>query len=167
MTWWKVALHSEAPRSIRATVATMALIAFYRLVKPFDLPLLVPDASTLERASRIIDRSAATYANLALRGDEAVLFSHAQDAFLMYVRRGRCWVALGEPVGPEQSARELLWQFYSLCDRFDGWCVLFEISGKWRSQCNELGLDLITLGEEARVCLTDFTLNLPAKKKIA
>ena len=169
MPWWEVALHSEAPRSIRATVGAMALIAlfaFYRLVKPFEPPLLVPDASALALASRIVEKSAATYGNLVLRGDKAILFSPAGDAFLMYGRRRRCWVALGEPVGPELSGRELLWQFHSLCDRFDGWCVLFEISGKWRSQCSELGLELLTLGEEARVSLTDFTLDLPARKKL-
>ena len=169
LPWWKIALHSEAPRSIRATVGTMALIAlfaFYKLVTPVDPPLMVPDADALERARRIAEKSTATYANLALRGDKALLFSPAQDAFLMFGRRGRCWVALGEPIGPEQSARELLWQFRNLCDRFDGWCVLFEVSEKWRPQCSELGLVLLALGEEARVLLPDFTLNTPARKKL-
>jgi phosphatidylglycerol lysyltransferase len=169
LPWWDVALHAEAPRSQRATVgatALIALFALYRLLRPVRPPLLVPDAAALERARPIVEKSAATNANLALRGDKALLFSPAGDAFLMYGRRGRCWVALGEPIGPEQSARELVWQFHNLCDRFDGWCVLFEVGETWRSQCAELGLTLTPIGEEARIPLAEFTLDKLARKKL-
>jgi phosphatidylglycerol lysyltransferase len=167
--WWHFALHSEAPRSQRATIGAIALIALfslYRLLRPVRPPLLVPDAAELARASAIARRSPATYANLVLRGDKALLFSPAGDAFLMYGRRGRCWVAMGEPVGPEDSARALLGQFHDLCDRFDGWCVLFEVSEKCRAPCADLGMILTPLGEEARVALTGFALDSPAKKKL-
>jgi phosphatidylglycerol lysyltransferase len=169
LPWWDFALHAEAPRSERATIGAAALIglfALYRLLSPVRPPLLVPDAAALEHARRIVEKSAATNANLALRGDKALLFSPAGDAFLMYGRRGRCWVALGEPIGTEQGARELVWQFHALCDRFDGWCVLFEVGEQWRSQCAELGLTLTPLGEEARVPLAEFTLDKPERKKL-
>lgn len=169
LSWWDFALHAEAPRSQRATTGAMALIALfalYRLLRPFSPPLARPDDAELAQARAIAERSTATYVNLALRGDKALLFSPAGDAFLMYGRRGRSWVAMGEPVGPEASSRELLWQFHNLCDRYDGWCVLFEIGDRWRPQCAELGLVLTPLGEEARVPLAGFTLDIPARKKM-
>lgn len=169
MAWWDFALHAEAPRSQRATVGATALIAIfalYRLLRPVRPPLQFPDAAALAKARPIVEKSRSTNANLALRGDKALLFSASGDAFLMYGRRGRSWIALGEPIGPEQSARELVWQFHALSDRFDGWCVLFEVGDKWRSQCAELGLTLTPLGEEARVPLAEFTLDKPGKKKL-
>jgi phosphatidylglycerol lysyltransferase len=169
MAWWDFALHAEAPRSQRATVGATALIAIfalYRLLRPVRPPLDIPDVAALARARPIVEESRATNANLALRGDKALLFSASGDAFLMYGRRGRSWIALGEPIGPEQSARELIWQFHALSDRFDGWCVLFEVGEKWRSQCAELGLTLTPLGEEARVPLAEFTLDKPGNKKL-
>jgi phosphatidylglycerol lysyltransferase len=169
LPWWNSALHPVVPRSqsvgVGATALT-ALFALYRLLRPVRPPLLVPGTADLERARAIAEHSVATYANLALRGDKALLFSPAGDAFLMYGRRGRCWVAMGEPVGAEESARALLWQFYNLCDRFDGWCVLFEVGEKWRSQYTELGLTLTPLGEEARVALAGFSLASPKRKKL-
>jgi phosphatidylglycerol lysyltransferase len=169
MAWWDFALHAEAPRSQRATVGATVLIAIfalYRLLRPDRPPLAYPDAAALARARHVVEKSRATNANLALRGDKALLFSPSGDAFLMYGRRGRSWIALGEPIGPEQSARELVWQFHALSDRFDGWCVLFEVGDQWRAQCAELGLTMTPLGEEARVALGTFTPDKPANKKL-
>lgn len=169
LSWWDFSLHSEAPRSQRATIAATALIGlfgFYRLLRPACPPLQSPGPAELAHAGAIAQGSAATYANLVLRGDKALLFSPAGDAFLMYGRRGRSWIAMGEPVGPEASARELLWQFRNVCDRCDAWCVLFEVSDKWRAEFAELGLLLTPLGEEARVSLAAFTLATPARKKL-
>ncbi|HJV80927.1 bifunctional lysylphosphatidylglycerol flippase/synthetase MprF [Noviherbaspirillum sp.] len=168
-SWWTFALHAEASRSLRATVGAMVLIAMfalYRLLRPMQPVPPLPEVSDLERVRPLVERSTATYANLVLRGDKAVLFSAAKDAFLMYGRRGRSWIAMGDPVGADKGARELLWQFHDLCDRFDGWCVFFEVGQKWRTQYAELGLGLTPLGEEARVALADFDIGTPTYKRL-
>lgn len=165
LSWWAFALHAEASRSLRATVGAAslaALLGLYRLLRPVRPVTPVPSTGDLERARVMVERSPHTYANLALRGDKALLFSSAQDAFIMYRRSGRSWVAMGDPVGSAEGARELMWRFHDLCDRFDGWCVFFEVQGERRAEYAELGLGLTPLGEQARVDLARFDLALPA-----
>ncbi|WP_324102929.1 bifunctional lysylphosphatidylglycerol flippase/synthetase MprF [Noviherbaspirillum sp.] len=167
--WWAFALKAEASRSLRAIVGAAVLIclfALYRLLRPMRPPPRSPGAADMDHARAIAQQSPATYANLVLRGDKAVLLSEAEDAFLMYGRKGRSWIAMGDPVGAEEGARELLWQFHDLCDRFDGHCVFFEASATWRAEYAELGLALTPLGEEARVALADFSIDTPARKSL-
>lgn len=125
-----------------------------------------PSPAEIARARPIIERSPWTYANLALRGDKALLFSSRGNAFLMYGRRGRSWIAMGDPIGPEDEARELRWQFRDLCDRYRGWCVFFEVRPEHLGLYSDLGLTLIALGEEARVDLARFTLDGGARKDL-
>lgn len=165
LSWWDFALHAEASRSLRATVGAAALAALfglYRLLRPVRPLIPAPSAGDIERARAMVERSPHTYANLVLRGDKALLFSSAQDAFMMYGRSGRSWIAMGDPVGSAEGARELIWRFRDLCDRFDGWCVFFEVRGERRADYAELGLGLTPLGEQARVKLAHFDLALPA-----
>ncbi|HVO06067.1 MAG TPA: bifunctional lysylphosphatidylglycerol flippase/synthetase MprF [Burkholderiaceae bacterium] len=164
-SWWDFALHAEASRSLRATVGAMALaalFALYRLMRPMRPPLPRPTLEEIERARAIVEHSPQTYANLVLRGDKAVLFSSAGDAFLMYGRHGRCWVAMGDPVGSREGSQELLWRFRDLCDRFDGWCVFFEVHQDRRADYAQIDLGLTPLGEQARVDLGRFDLDRPA-----
>jgi len=167
--WWQFALHAEASRSLRATVGALgltALFAFYRLLRAVRPKVPVPSAQDIERARPIVERSVWTYANLVYRGDKALLFSNSGDAFLMYGRRGRSWIAMGDPVGSEEGVRELLWRYRDLCDRFDGWCVFFEVRSERCEQYADLGLALTPLGEEARVDLEGFSLGTPTHKDL-
>ena len=163
-SWWDFALHAEASRALRATVGAAslaALLALSRLLRPVRPKLALPAAGDMELARRIAERSPRTYANLVLRGDKAVLFSAAQDAFLMYGCSGRSWIAMGDPVGAAEGARELRWRFRDLCDRYDRWCVFFEVQEERRSDYAQLGLGLTLLGEQARVDLTRFSIDPP------
>lgn len=167
--WWQFALQAEASRSLRATVGAIgltALFALHRLIRPVRLKSPAPCAADIDRARPIVELSVWTYANLVFRGDKALLFSDAGDAFLMYGRRGRSWIAMGDPIGPEEGVCELVWRFRDLCDRFDGWCVFFEVRPERRELYARLGLSLTQLGEEARVDLSRFTLDTPAHKDL-
>lgn len=159
LSWWEFALQAQAPRSVRAlggAVSLAALFGLYRLLRPLRPPVPTPSAQDIERARPIVEQSPRTYANLVFRGDKALLFSQSQDAFLMYGRSGRSWVALGDPVGAASGVRELRWRFRDLCDRHDGWCVFFQVSGLHRADYAELGLGLTPVGEQARVDLAGF-----------
>jgi phosphatidylglycerol lysyltransferase len=59
-----------------------------------------------------------------------------------------------------------LWHYRDLCDRFDGWCVFFEVRPQWCELYADLGLGLTPLGEEARVDLATFTLDSPAHRDL-
>jgi phosphatidylglycerol lysyltransferase len=169
LAWWDFALHAEASRSLRATAgaaALAALFALYRLLRPWRPSLPKPAPADLERARAIVERSTSTYARLALRGDKTLMFSAAGDAFLMYGRKGRSWIAMGDPVGSEDGARELRWRFRDLCDRFDGWCVFFEVPAQRRADYAELGLALTPLGERARIDLAAFDIEARAHRDL-
>lgn len=162
--WWGFALESEASRSLRAMVGAAGLAVLFgmaKLLAPARPRPVLPDAAALGRARPIIEQSVRTYANLAYRGDKALLFSRAGNAMLMYGRMRRSWIAMGDPVGPDDEARELLWQFRDECDRFGGWSVLFEVRPEHLHWYADLGLTLTKLGEEARVELASFDLSRP------
>jgi phosphatidylglycerol lysyltransferase len=167
--WWRFALQAEASRSLRAAVGAIGLAVLFaaaRLLRPMRPSPPTPGAVELQRARPIAEQSVQTYANLVFRGDKALLFSKRGNAFLMYGRMGRSWIAMGEPIGPQDEVRELLWQFRDLCDRFDGWCVFFEVCAEHRRLYTELGLVLTQLGEEARVDLTRFSLDGPSRREL-
>lgn len=167
--WWAFAWKAEASRSLRAMIGATGLLTLFslrRLVRPARGEKPSPAGRELERAQPIVAASRWTYANLVYRGDKALLFSANDDAFLMYGRMRRSWIAMGDPVGPEASTRELAWRFRELADRHDGWCVYFEVRPENRALYAELGLTLTPLGEEARVELSGFSLDTPAHRDL-
>jgi phosphatidylglycerol lysyltransferase len=167
--WWQFAWHAEASRSLRGTVGAISLfmlLALHRLIRPPRTEAPAPADSDIERARPLVENSRWTYANLVYRADKSLLFSAAGDAFLMYGRQGRSWIAMGDPIGAETGVRELAWRFRELCDRGDGWCVFFEVRPQRRALYAELGLSLTPLGEEARVELSKFTVDTPVHRDL-
>ena len=45
-----------------------------------------------------------TFPFLVYLRDKSLLFNEARTAFVMYAVQGRTWVALGDPVGPEDES---------------------------------------------------------------
>ena len=76
----------------------------------------------------------------------------------MYAVKGRTWVALGDPVGPESAAADLIRRFLERCDDFGGVPVFYEIGSARLHMYVDLGLGFVKLGEEAKVDLSQFTL---------
>ena len=110
--WWRFALHGDAPRFLRATVGAAAIMIFFsasRLFRPFQPVPYTPGPEDMERAAIIVRQSKNTTANLALLGDKSLLFNHSKNAFLMFAVKGRSWIVMGDPIGPEHEMNELLW----------------------------------------------------------
>jgi lysylphosphatidylglycerol synthetase-like protein (DUF2156 family) len=57
----------------------------------------------------IVETSPRTYAWSALLLDKRILLNRKRNAFIMYGIEGRSWVALGDPIGPEEEKAELAW----------------------------------------------------------
>jgi phosphatidylglycerol lysyltransferase len=76
----------------------------------------------------------------------------------MYGVSGRSWVAMGEPVGPEEAWPELVWAFYEAAERHGARSVFYEIGPYHLPLFLDLGLRLVKLGENAKVPLADFSL---------
>jgi phosphatidylglycerol lysyltransferase len=160
--WWHFAFYGgDAPRFLRATVGALGvalLFAVARLMRPARPEPATPTESDLDVVRAITARSPRTYANLALLGDKRFLFSDGRAAFIMYGVQGRSWVALGDPVGPTEEMPDLVWRFGELCDRHDDWPVFYEVGKENLHVYLDLGLAVLRLGEEARVPLSDFSL---------
>lgn len=159
--WWQFTFSGDASRFLRATIGIIAVTLFFAirtLLRP-SLGKPVPAGEEdLRMARRIIDKSPKIYANLALLGDKKLLLSGSGRSFLMYGIEGCSWVALGDPVGPEEERNELVWRFRELSDRFGGWAVFYEVGKENLHLYLDLGLAIIKIGEEARVFLPSFTL---------
>ncbi len=165
--WWHFSLHGDAPRFLRATVGVLStglFLAMLRLLQPAQPDTAPPTPDDLEQAAGIAAESTDTKAYLALLGDKSLLFSQNRDAFLMYAVQGRCWIAMGDPIGPAASREELLWQFRNLCDEHGGWPVFYEVGKSGLGGYIDLGLNLLKLGEEGRVKLAEFTLEGSERK---
>ncbi|OQY99825.1 MAG: hypothetical protein B6D35_08470 [Candidatus Brocadia sp. UTAMX2] len=165
--WWHFSLSGNAPRFLRATAGVVILALFFavlKLLRPAFAKPSIPLATDLEIVRAIVKGSKGTYANFALLGDKLFLLNERRNAFIMYAINGRSWVALGDPVGPENEMPELIWKFHELCDRHDGWTVFYEVNRRNLPIYIDLGLTLLKLGEEARVPLTTFSLEGSARK---
>ena len=159
--WWRFALSGDASRFLRATVGAFSLALFFaisRLLAPAPPKPVIPSPGDLEKVVTMVRKSHATYANLALLGDKELLFSGTGTAFIMYGIEGRSWIALGDPVGPEEEWPDLVWQFREMADRHEGWTVFYEVKPVHLPLYLDLGLTPIKIGEEARVPLESFSL---------
>ena len=160
--WWTFALHANAPRMLRASLAVVVVATAYlmlNLLRPARPEPAVASSEDLARARAIINRSDNCLANAALTGDKRLLFNESADTFLMYQVAGHSWVALGDPIGSRAGAEELVWRFRELSDRHGGQTVFYQTGAERLSLYVDLGLAPLKVGEEARVRLTDFSLD--------
>jgi phosphatidylglycerol lysyltransferase len=159
--WWQFAFHANTPRVLRAGVLVLVLagaFATWKLIRPAPPELPLPDDAMLARARAAISHSDETSANLALLGDKKLLFANADAGFVMFQPVGKCWVAMGDPVGPAAVREQLVWEFRDACDRFAAWPVFYQVGVENLPLYLDAGFSLSKLGEEARVDLAAFGL---------
>ena len=164
--WWQFAFHASTPRVLRASVLVIVLagaFATWKLIRPAPPELPLPDDAMLGRARAAIAQSDETSANLALLGDKKLLFANEDAGFVMFQPVGKCWVAMGDPVGPVAVREQLVWEFRDACDRFAAWPVFYQVGVENLPLYLDAGFSLSKLGEEARVDLAAFTLEGPKR----
>jgi phosphatidylglycerol lysyltransferase len=159
--WWQFEAQAEVSRFLRASVGAaivVVLFGFARLIgyAPHEAPIAT-DAD-LDDAARAIAAQTATSPFLVYLRDKALLFDADRTAFIMYAVRGRTWVAMGDPVGPEDRLDEVIRRFLERCDDFGGVPVFYEVGKAHMHRYADCGLTFVKLGEQAMVDLTAFTL---------
>ena len=159
--WWQFEIQAEASRFLRASVGAavvLLLFGFARLIgyAPHEAP--VATDADLDDAGRAIAAQTSTYPFLVYLRDKALLFNDERTAFVMYGVQGRTWVALGDPVGPDDRLGDLIRRFLERCDDFGGVPVFYEVGRTHLHRYADFGLTFVKLGEEAKVDLTAFTL---------
>jgi phosphatidylglycerol lysyltransferase len=128
--WWQFEARGEASRFLRASVGAatvLLLFGFARLIRhaPHEAP--TPADADIEDAGPAIGAQTSTFPNLVYLRDKALLFNDERTAFVMYGVQGRTWVALGDPVGPDDQLDGLIHRFLERCDDFGGVPVFYEI----------------------------------------
>ena len=167
--WWTFALDGNAPRMLRASLAVIVLGTAYvlwNMLRPARPDPAVAGPAELERARALIAGSQLTLANAALTGDKRLLFSEAGDAFVMYQIAGHSWIALGDPVGTQNGAEELVWHLREISDRHGGETVFYQVCAERLALYVDLGLAALKIGEEARVPLESFSLEGAARAEL-
>ncbi len=159
--WTQFSAAATTPRALRAALLASALLTFvaiYLALQPSRAHSRRPDESALELAREILLKQGNPEACLALSGDKSLFFTDAEDAFIMYARQGRSWVAMADPVGPDSTIRDLIWAFYD--DAYAANCrpVFYEVTEKYLPELVETGFTLHKMGEEAVVSLPGFAL---------
>jgi len=167
---WRFAIDGDASRTLRALVgATMllAVVSIRRLFAPVRTTReLAVTSDDLNRAAGILATTSSTQGALALTGDKTILFDEADRGFLMFGTSGRSWIAMGDPIGPPVTQRELVWRFRELADEAGAWPVFYEVGVDHLALYIDLGLTLSKLGEEAHVPLATFSLEGGARRKL-
>ncbi len=169
--WWEFSFHQGgAPRALRALVAAAAaglLFALASLIRPLRLSRELPGEAELAQALPLIKQFPSAQAHLALMADKTLLFDTAHKAFVMYGVAGRSWITMGDPVGVDEDARrELVWTFLEQCEHAGGWPVFYQVSPAALDLYLEVGMNLLKIGEEARVRLDTFNLDGKSKKTL-
>ena len=165
--WWRFQFRADAPRFLRASVGVVGMLlifAIQRLLRPAAPKAEPPTPRELSVAQEIVNSDGSSQSNLALLGDKPLLFSESGRAFIMYGVEGRSWIAMGDPVGPDDEKLELIWKFRELCDLHAGWPVFYQVQREHLHFYLDLGLTLLKIGEEARVRLDDFSLEGGSRK---
>jgi phosphatidylglycerol lysyltransferase len=158
--WWQFCLSGDAPRFLRASFAAGLLLSSVALRQMLGRPrrgegsALLP-TEVFERATACSSRSDAA---LALTGDKRFLVSPQGDAFVMYGHRGGSCVVMGDPVGPRERWRDLLWELRARAHHDGVRLCFFQISTEALPLMIELGLRPIKYGEEAHVSVASFDL---------
>ncbi len=152
--WWTFALHGDAPRMLRASLAVIVLLAGFvaaNLLQAAPAAPPTPQPSERARIDAALAHADASLANAVLAGDKRVLFHGDADAFLMYQVSGKSWIALGDPVGTPSQRQDLVWAFRQLVDRRGGRTVFYQVGSPNLPLYVDLGLALVMLGEVARI----------------
>jgi phosphatidylglycerol lysyltransferase len=168
-TFFRFATHAEAARFLRASAGVLAALivfAVLRLLRPARAPLLRPTRTDLDDAHRIVADFPQAAAQLAFLGDKYFLFNQARTGFIMFGVQGRSWVSLGDPVSAPGGAAELIRAFIQLADRNGGWPVFYKVAPTLLYLYLDHDLSVAKLGEEARVSLTEFSLEGSSRRNL-
>ncbi len=165
--WLTFTMDGSVPNVARAWLGagTAGLfLAVMRLLAPAPYRPVTTSREDLNLVRGIVADSPHTRGNLALLGDKMFMISQSRESFLMFGVTGRTWVTMGPPIGREEDAQELIWQFREACDRHCGRPVFYGVPQDRLHLFWDTGLSLLKIGEEAIVDLPAFHLNGAARQ---
>lgn len=154
--WRQIGPGGDAARFLRGSVAAIAVVALFMLLKLWRWRRSAappPTRDELAAAERLVRESARTYAELALLDDKHLLFNQERTAFVMYGDTGQARVVVGDPIGAEDAFHTLLWDFRELCEVHSVLPAFYALSPRYLGCYIDLGMSILKIGAEARVPL--------------
>lgn len=164
--WWDFSFHGNAPRFLRSVVTGgVALSGFfaYRLLTRMTVNLQLPTATEIAKAASLARSADDCTSYLALTGDKYLLWSDSGNSFVSFDVSGRYWIAMGDPVGDAGERGDLVWKLRELADHNRAKVAFYQIGTRNLPTYLDLGMQMLKLGEEARVYLAGF--NLQGKRR--
>lgn len=164
---WQFGTNMHVSRFFRSIVGISIVLAVFgvmRLLGGSSKDLKLPNNHEINTVKEIIRESTDTNGNLALLEDKYLLFDEQKTSFLAYGISGKSWVCMGDPIGNCKNIKEMIWDFHEMANLHQGWTVFYEVSEKYIPYYLDIGLTLIKIGEEARVQLSEFSLEGSAGK---
>lgn len=168
-TFSRFATHAQAARFLRTSTGVLAALivfAVLRLLRTARAPIPRPTQADINDARAIAADYPHAAAQLAFLGDKSFLFNEKRTGFIMFGVQNRSWVSLGDPVSPPDDAAELIRDFIQLVDQKGGWAVFYKVAPTLLYIYLDYGLNVVKLGEEARVSLADFSLEGSSRKNL-
>lgn len=159
--WWNFSFDGDYSRFLRSLLVVLGIagaVTYISLTRAPPIPD-IPEDKILGKIRKILKTANDPRANLVLLGDKRILFNDSCSAFLMYQIQGRSWVALGNPVGPENQHAELIWAFHGICKRNGAWPVFYLVDERYLPLFTELNLNIQPVGDDAIMPLQNFSLS--------
>ena len=135
-------------------------------LRPLKRKLDLPETVQLEQAHSIIKNQDNVDANFALLGDKHLMWSENKISFIMFGVQGRSCIALGDPVGSDSEAYELLWQFKQQAEDNRSKPAFYQVGSDHLDWYINAGFSLYKLGEEAQISLDEFSLEGSKRSKL-
>jgi phosphatidylglycerol lysyltransferase len=151
-----------AVRFIHSLYAIGALTMAYSLgmlLRPVLLRHHPASRQERQQARQIIDAHGQTsLARLGLLDDKAYFFSRSGQSVIAYVPKSRAALALGDPIGPMAERDQVIEEFQAFCRLNDWFPVFYETLPQDLPRYSQHGFQMIQIGEDAVVDLTQFSL---------
>jgi len=168
--WWQFAIDAQAPRGLRTAVmaiATFIIVYVITALKPPRRAIVNPSIEELAQVKPVVAQQDNIDGNFVFSGDKQLLLSDNRQSFLMFAIRNRSWVALGDPISRDDTESvELIWEFKRLAAKERGNAVFYQVGKENLAWYVDAGFQLYKLGEEARVNLSRFSMEGPARSKL-
>lgn len=98
--------------------------------------------------------------------DDKKFFFSSGASFISYVVENRVALTLGDPIGPVEDLSSAIAEFRTLCSSNDWLPTFYQVSPSHIEIYKTFGFELLTLGQEAIVDLSQFSLEGSANKTL-
>ena len=108
-----------------------------------------------QKAKVIVEQyGRSSLAPLTLLNDKSYYFSTSGRSVIAYVPKGRGAIALGDPIGPDDDRKEVIFGFQQFCQHNDWHPAFYQTLPDDLDLYRELGFRVLKIGEEAIADIT-------------